>query len=142
MPHLSGLRVGGQVLDATVFEQYKHQGHRTYLPMPFAVVVGGEPGWGYHVATSRRAWYDVGVSHPDRIIVEAAVDPSEAVLRLRIYVGEPASVVSEFLAETWSDETTFVTFRDARYEVHDDGAPHRLTDSEFRPTVPGPIPRR
>ncbi len=45
-------------------------------------------------------WYDVGVSHTDRIMVEAAVDSSEAVLRLRIYVGEPASVVSGFLAET------------------------------------------
>ncbi len=64
----------GHLLDATVFEQYKRQGHRTYLPMPFAVVVGAETGWGFHVATSRRTWYDVGVSNPDRILVEAALD--------------------------------------------------------------------
>jgi alpha-glucosidase (family GH31 glycosyl hydrolase) len=33
--------------------------------------------------------------------------------------------------EAWSDETTFVSFRDARYEVHTDGAPHRLADFTF-----------
>ena len=44
-----------------VFEQYKSQGaeRKTYLPMPFAHVVGGA-GWGFHVRTSRRVWFDVG----------------------------------------------------------------------------------
>lgn len=51
----------GQCIDATVFEQYKHQGLRTYLPMPFAIVTGGQ-GWGFHIATSYRTWYDVGAT--------------------------------------------------------------------------------
>ena len=45
----------GTELDSVVFEQYKNQGaeRKTYLPMPFAHVVGGD-GWGFHVDTSRR----------------------------------------------------------------------------------------
>ncbi|HEY3437097.1 MAG TPA: hypothetical protein VGK35_05350, partial [Actinotalea sp.] len=60
----------GRRLDAVVFEQYKSQGAhgRTYLPMPFAHVVGGD-GWGFHVRTSRRTWFDVGASAPDRLVV-------------------------------------------------------------------------
>jgi len=184
----------GEVLDATVFEQYKRQGHRTYLPTPFAVVVGGETSWGFHLATSRRSWYDVGASRPDRILVEAAVgpeagaaDPTPA-LRLRIYSGEPSEIVRQFLSETgppsappawvfrlwmsgnewntqsrvlaevqrsrvekipvgavvieaWSDESTFVAFRDARYQVHPDGAPHRLADFEFPADGAWPDPK-
>ncbi len=45
----------GHRLDARVFEQYKQQGIRTYLPSPFAVVAAGAvpDGWGFHVDTSR-----------------------------------------------------------------------------------------
>ena len=53
-------------IDAVVFEQYKGQAAagRTYLPMPFAHVLGGD-GWGFHVRTSRRVWFDVGASDAD-----------------------------------------------------------------------------
>ncbi|MFJ6197365.1 TIM-barrel domain-containing protein [Micromonospora sp. NPDC092111] len=189
----------GEVLDATVFEQYKRQGHRSYLPMPYAVVTGGR-GWGFHLVTSRRTWYDVGASRPDRILVEADLGgaepadagadgaPAERTLRVRLYGGDPASVLRGFLAETgrpavppawvfrpwmsgnewntqdrvlaevrrslaegvpvgavvieaWSDESTFVAFRDARYPVHADGAPHRLADFTFPADGAWPDPR-
>ena len=169
----------GRRLDVTVFEQYKGQGARTYMPMPFAIVVGGD-GWGFHVRTSRRSWYDVGLTDPDRLWVEVELDPGEPEpgVGVALYGGTPADVLGAFLRETgvprvppdwvfrpwmsgnewntearvrteverslaegipvgavvieaWSDETTFVAFRDARYAVHDDGAPHRLADFEF-----------
>ncbi|MFE0156317.1 TIM-barrel domain-containing protein [Nonomuraea sp. NPDC059007] len=83
----------GRALDAVVFEQYKAQGEhgRTYLPMPFALVVGGR-GWGFHVVTSRRTWYEIG----DTIRVEAEVGP-EAELTVRTYDGAPARVLDAFL---------------------------------------------
>ncbi|MGP3915710.1 glycoside hydrolase family 31 protein [Nonomuraea sp. 10N515B] len=87
----------GARLDAVVFEQYKAQGRhgRTYLPMPFALVVGGEVSWGLHVATSRRTWYDVG----DRLLVEAEVG-RDGVLGVRFHDGpEPADVLRGFLDE-------------------------------------------
>jgi alpha-glucosidase (family GH31 glycosyl hydrolase) len=172
----------GQRLDATVFEQYKGQGNRTYLPVPFAMVIppGGLGGWGFHIRTSRATWYDVGASDPDRLWVEVDLDPDERdpALGVALYSGGPADVLGAFLdevgrpalppswvfrpwmsgnewnsqarvkaeierslaegvpvgvvvIEAWSDETTFAAFRDARYEVHPDGAPHRLSQFEF-----------
>ncbi|RCG21021.1 glycoside hydrolase family 31 [Sphaerisporangium album] len=94
----------GHALDAVVFEQYKDQGAtgRTYLPMPFAMVVGGR-GWGFHVRTARRTWFDVGASTPDRLLVEAEVGP-EASLELAVYEGPPARVLDAFLAEVGRPE--------------------------------------
>jgi alpha-glucosidase (family GH31 glycosyl hydrolase) len=89
----------GRRLDAVVFEQYKGQGRhgRTYLPMPFAHVVGGA-GWGFHVRTSRRTWYDVGVSTPDRLTVEVALGDKPSV-DVAVYHGDPTAVLTAFLDE-------------------------------------------
>ncbi|WP_328995927.1 glycoside hydrolase family 31 [Kribbella sp. NBC_01245] len=91
----------GRRLDAVVFEQYKSQGvhGRTYLPMPFAQVIGADGnGWGFHVRTSRRTWYDVGVSSPDRLVVEVELGDSP-VVDLGIYEGGPGKVLTAFLDE-------------------------------------------
>ena len=104
----------GVMLDSQVFEQYKNQGlyGRTYLPMPFAHVVGGG-GWGFHVRTSRRVWFDV--TSPDRIVIEAEVDaPSGAsgVLSVGFYGGAPHEVVSAFWDEVgWPKELPNWVFR-------------------------------
>lgn len=89
----------GTELDAVVFEQYKNQGRerRTYVPMPFAHVVGGD-GWGFHVRTSRRVWFDVGASTDDRLWVEAETAPDGA-LELALYDGDPRAVLRAFLDE-------------------------------------------
>jgi 1,3-alpha-isomaltosidase len=86
----------GKQLDAVVFEQYKSQGvhGRTYLPMPFAHVVGGD-GWGFHVRTSRRTWYS---SDRDQLVVEVALG-DEAVVDLGVYEGSPEVVLTQFLDE-------------------------------------------
>ena len=88
----------GRRLDAVVFEQYKSQGQhgRTYLPMPFAHVVGGQ-GWGVHVRTARRTWFDVGASQPDRMVVEAELGGAEhETLDVGIYRGAPSEVLRAF----------------------------------------------
>jgi alpha-glucosidase (family GH31 glycosyl hydrolase) len=87
----------GRALDAVVFEQYKGQGARTYMPMPFAIVVGG--GWGFHVATSRRVWFDVGRTDDDLIWIEAELD-GEAHLAIELFRGSPAEVLAAFLERT------------------------------------------
>ena len=96
----------GRRLDAVVFEQYKNQGAlgRTYLPMPFAMVLGGD-GWSFHLRTSRRTWYDVGVTQPDRIRIEADLggSPTER-LDLVLSQGEPAQLLDRFLAEAGRPE--------------------------------------
>lgn len=98
----------GTTLDSVVFEQYKSQGaeRKTYLPMPFAHVVGG-PGWGFHIRTSRRVWFDVGATQPDRIWVEAEVDAAvddDALLTVATYDGTPTQVLDAFLGEVGRPE--------------------------------------
>jgi 1,3-alpha-isomaltosidase len=88
----------GTELDSMVFEQYKSQGaeRKTYLPMPFAHVIGGD-GWGFHVRTAQRVWFDL---RGDVAWVE--VEGPEA--EIAFYDGSPASVLNQFLAEVGRPE--------------------------------------
>ncbi len=178
---------GGRRLDAVVFEQYKAQGKRTYLPTPFVIVTGGD-GWGFHIATSRRTWYDVGATEPDQLRIEAVLDPRNPELTIQMFGGAPQEVLRQFLEQTglpqlppswifrpwmsgnewntqarvkaeaersvgeqipvgvvvieaWSDESTFVAFKDATYAPHQDGSPHRLSDFEFPACGAWPDPK-
>jgi alpha-glucosidase (family GH31 glycosyl hydrolase) len=87
----------GCALDTVVFEQYKAQGARTYMPMPFAIVVGGD--WGFHVATSRRVWFDVGRADESLLWIEAELDGDEQ-LELELFAGDPSGVLDAFLDRT------------------------------------------
>jgi len=98
----------GASLDSVVFEQYKSQGahRRTYMPMPFAHVVGGS-GWGFHVDTSRRVWFDVGQSSRDRLTIEAEVDAAldaATVLDVHTFSGTPREVLDAFLVRAGRPE--------------------------------------
>ena len=90
----------GRRPDAVVFEQYKAQGAhgRTYLPMPFALVIGPQSSWGFHVRTSRRTWYDVGATTAGRLVIEVATGGDRRV-ELAAYAGTPAAVLDRFLEE-------------------------------------------
>jgi len=85
----------GRSLDAVVFEQYKAQGARTYMPTPFAIVVGAR--WGFHARTSRRVWFDVGASEADVLWIEAELD-GDAQLAVDVFAGDPHEVLAAFLA--------------------------------------------
>jgi alpha-glucosidase (family GH31 glycosyl hydrolase) len=93
----------GRRLDAVVFEQYKAQGvhGRTYLPMPFAHVVGADGrSWGFHVRTLRRTWFDVAASDPGRLVVEVALGgTANESVDLGLFEGSPREVLSGFLDE-------------------------------------------
>lgn len=96
----NGLDQRGKRVDVAVFDQYKGQGARTYLPMPFAIVVGG--GFGFHVDTGRRVRFDVGCTDPDRIHVEVDLEPGELEpeIPLRLFAGSPAEVLDAFLIQS------------------------------------------
>ena len=85
----------GWAVDATVYEQYTNQGERTYLPVPFAHVVGAD-GWGFHVETTRRVWFDVAKTDPGLLWIEALVEAPA--LTLHVWPGEPAEVLAQFFA--------------------------------------------
>ncbi len=86
----------GRRVDSAVFDQYKGQGARSYLPMPYAIVVGGN--FGFHVDTGRRCWFDVGASDPSLLRVEVDLEPGELepVIALRLFEGDPSTVLRTF----------------------------------------------
>jgi len=86
----------GRRVDTAVFDQYKGQGARSYMPMPFAIVVGGD--FGFHVDTGRRCWFDVGATDSETIWVEVDLEPGEInpTVVLRLFDGEPAAVLRAF----------------------------------------------
>ncbi len=92
----------GRRIDSVVFEQYKAQGERTYLPMTFALVVDGGDTFGFHVETSRRVFFDVAASRDTAIELEMTVDPGEPELRIRIFEGSPKDIVRQFQRATAS----------------------------------------
>ncbi len=99
----------GRQLDAQVFEQYKSQGAhgRTYLPMPFAHVVAsdGGDGWGFHVRTTRRSWYDVAASTADQLVIEVELGGTHSeTLEVATYSGSPSQVLRGFLDEVGGPE--------------------------------------
>ncbi len=90
----------GRAIDSVVFEQYKDQGERTYLPIPYAIVVDGERTFGFHVETSRRVWFDVARSRDDAIVVRTTVDPQRPMLRVQRFEGTPSEIVKRFVDAT------------------------------------------
>jgi alpha-glucosidase (family GH31 glycosyl hydrolase) len=88
----------GNVLDVRCFEQYKNQGKRTYMPIPFLLVWNAQRGAGYglHVRSARWMQFDLGSSQPDEWILEADLGADET-LQLMPYQGEtPYAIVGQF----------------------------------------------
>jgi alpha-glucosidase (family GH31 glycosyl hydrolase) len=83
--------------------------------MPFAHVVGGS-GWGFHVRTSRRVWFDAGASDPSLLRIEAETG-ADGALEIAFYDGAPHEVLAAFLDEA--------------------GRPEELPDWVFRPWASG-----
>ncbi len=61
----------GQRFDVRVYEPYKNQGTRTYLPVPLVL---SSRGYALCVEGTRPLLIDAGVSAPDALVVEADVD--------------------------------------------------------------------
>ncbi len=79
----------GQALDAAVFDQYKNQDKRTYIPVPFFV---SSRAYGIYLATSRRTHFDLAASAPDR----ASFAVEGASLDFYLFAGKPKEVVEAF----------------------------------------------
>ena len=90
-----GLDQRNELVDAVVFEEYKGQGHRTYLPSPFAIVVGGK--FGFHIKTSAPSRYDVGRSIGDEIQIEVELLPGQRELAIDLFEGDPAQVLNQYM---------------------------------------------
>ena len=87
----------GNVLDVRVYEQYKNQGKRTYMPVPFLLSSHGYALW---VQSTRWMQFDLSASAPGEWTLEADPGP-DATLDLRWYTGDdPFALVGQFARET------------------------------------------
>ncbi|MBW7881931.1 MAG: hypothetical protein H3C34_04715 [Caldilineaceae bacterium] len=84
----------GRLLDAVVYEQYKNQGNRTYLPVPFFM---SSTGYGCLVEGTGRVTYDMGHTVPDRWRFVAWTS-SEQGLAIDFISGTPAVMVQTLTA--------------------------------------------
>ena len=86
----------GRAFDSTVYEQYKNQGNRTYLPVPFFL---SSDGYGLLIEGTAGVEYDLGRTVPDRWRCLAHV-PSSGRLALRSFSGMPEAIVQGLTAAT------------------------------------------
>lgn len=89
----NALNQRGNVLDVCVYNQYKDQGVRTYLPVPFFL---SSQGYGLYIASNRRVVYDLAVNRPDRWSFDADLG-SEAVLEHHLISSpQPGDILRSF----------------------------------------------
>lgn len=87
----------GEVLDVRCYEQYKSQGKRTYMPIPFML---SSAGYGVWVESSRWMQFDLCATAPDVWTLEADVgdDPT---LKLHWFTDpDPLAIISQFTLKT------------------------------------------
>jgi alpha-D-xyloside xylohydrolase len=86
----------GNVLDVRLYEQYKNQGKRTYLPIPFLL---SSAGYGVWVKSSRWMQFDLVATSPDCWTLEADLGTDEA-LDIEWMTGDPLEIVAHFTQTT------------------------------------------
>ncbi len=82
----------GNHLDVRVFDQYKNQGKRTYLPMPFFL---SSQGYGLYLATNRHVVYDLAASRSDRWSFSAELG-ADGALEYYVITGQPKEIIAGF----------------------------------------------
>ena len=87
----------GELVDSVVYEEYKGQGHRTYLPAPFGMVIGSN--YGFYLNTGNPSRFDVGASNKNRISFEIDIDPSQSTCEIKAYTGTPSSILRQYMLE-------------------------------------------
>ena len=80
-------------MDIRVYEQYKDQGKRTYMPIPFLL---SSAGYGLYVNSSRWMPFDLAATDADYWTLEADLGADE-ILNLTWFTGDdPLEIVGQF----------------------------------------------
>lgn len=93
----NALNQRGNVLDIRCYEQYKNQGKRTYMPIPFLL---SSNGYGVWVQSSRWMQFDLAAGQPDRWVVEADLGSDEALSLNWFQAENPFEIVGQFTQRT------------------------------------------
>ena len=83
----------GRIVDIRVHEQYKSQGNRTYMPIPFLL---SSEGYGIWVQSSRWLQFDLAATHSDQWTLEADLGPDQVLALKCICHTDPYQIIGEF----------------------------------------------
>lgn len=87
----------GNVLDVRVYEQYKNQDKRTYMPIPFLL---SSAGFGLFVDSKRWMQFDLAASSPDQWTLEADLGLDGALPLHAFTAADPLDIISAFTRHT------------------------------------------
>ncbi len=93
----SRIEYRGQDLDNYVYNQYRDQGLKAYIPMPFTISSGG---YGIYLDTAHYSIFRFDTRKADILEIETEVDCQEQRSDLYLFYGAPRVVISNFLMLT------------------------------------------
>lgn len=87
----------GNILDIRCYEQYKNQGKRTYMPIPFLL---SSAGFGLWVESSRWMQFDLAAANIDAWTLEADIGSDESLTLHWFQDTDPISIIGKFARQT------------------------------------------
>ncbi|QPC83687.1 glycoside hydrolase family 31 [Phototrophicus methaneseepsis] len=93
----NALNQRGNVLDVRVYEQYKDQGKRTYMPIPFLL---SSAGYGLLVNSSRWMQFDLAASDDHTWTLEADLGDDESLDLTWFTDDDPFAIIGQFARST------------------------------------------
>ncbi len=91
------LEYRGDEIDCYVFNQYRDQGSRTYIPVPFYV---SSKGYGLHLETDHYSVFDFAHHFSDRLQIRCDVASNTLHETFKLFVGNPKHIISSFTEST------------------------------------------
>lgn len=93
----NALNQRGEILDIRCYEQYKNQGTRTYIPIPFLL---SSAGYGLSVESNRWMQFDLAATQPDQWSLEADLGPDERLSLRWLLADSPLEIIGRFTQRT------------------------------------------
>ncbi|QHE51800.1 TIM-barrel domain-containing protein [Pontibacillus sp. HMF3514] len=91
------LEYRGDEIDCYVYNQYRDQGSRTYIPVPFYI---SSEGYGLHLKTEHYSVFDFAHHFSDRLHIRCDIASSTLNQKFNLFIGNPKQVVASFTEET------------------------------------------
>lgn len=84
----------GNSIDCFVYNQYRDQGTRTYMPMPYFFT---DKGYGLYLATDYYTRFDLQKTHKGIVEVYAATEPADFLFELALLQGSMKDMISQYI---------------------------------------------
>ncbi|WP_394173210.1 TIM-barrel domain-containing protein [Guptibacillus hwajinpoensis] len=91
------LEYRGDEIDCYVYNQYRDQGSRTYLPVPFFI---SSRGYGLYLSTDHYSVFDFAHHYSNRLKISCDVQSQVLHSSFNLFTGTPKEIVSQFTIHT------------------------------------------